>query len=48
MSDTLCAIGLLIAAIVVPVGFLFIADWGKGYNFLNMDDGTEDDSDSKA
>ncbi len=37
------AIAGLIGFVFLMAGFMFLADYGKGYNFLTMDDGTDND-----
>ncbi len=35
--------GGMITFVLLIAGFMLLADKGRGYNFLSMDDGSEDD-----
>lgn len=43
MNDLLISFSIVVVFFVVGLGFLLAADRGKGYNFLDMDDGRDDE-----
>lgn len=45
MNDFLISFLIVVVFFVVGLSFFLIADRGRGYNFLDMDDGKDDKDD---